>query len=283
MPAVVELVREPETATCQLILSCPETKKCAIIDPVLNIDLHSGTVSTKSADELLAFVADKGYTIQWLLDSHVHADHISALHYLQTKTGAPTGIGANVIDVQQHFQKAWNLPASSIEGKFWDHLWKDGDKFQVGNLNVQVITTPGHTPADVSYYIENDCVIVGDSIFQPDLGTARCDFPGGCAHTLWQSVQKLLALPDNVRIFVGHDYPSGGREFLSETTVATQKENNKHVKVGSVEAEFTEARKTRDAQLGLPKLIYPAMQFNIRGGRTPVDGHVHVPLRVPFA
>lgn len=267
--AIVHVIRENDSNTGQLVVVCPNTLNCAIIDPVLNYDIVTTQVSTSSADELLQFCKDKGYTVQWALDTHIHADHVTGTYYIKQKTGASIGIGEHVSGVQEYFQKFFNLPASYIEGKFWDNLFKDGEKFKIGELTVQVLHTPGHTPACVTYYIENDSLITGDSIFMPDMGTARCDFPGGSVETLWNSTQKILALPKETRVFVGHDYSPNGRDWSVETTLGNELENNKHVKAGTSQQEFVDFRTTRDAQLGLPKLLYPSMQFNIRGGCPP--------------
>jgi len=278
MSAVVHTFQEKETGTGQLIVACPQTKKCAIIDAVLNYNPASGEMTTTSADELLSFCAEKGYEVEWILDTHVHADHITAMHYLKNKTNAKRGIGEHVKQVQDTFREMYNLPESFCEGSFWDSLWKDGDTFSIGDMKVHVLNTPGHTPADVSYYIENDCVIVGDSIFMPDLGTARCDFPGGSVDVIWESIEKLKALPKDTRMFVGHDYPSG-REFSVETSVTQQLETNKHVKLGTPKEEFVKTRSERDATLGTPRLLHPSLQFNIRGGVPPPSGFVVVPLK----
>lgn len=281
--AIVTLFREPTTETGQLVVACPTTKKCAIIDPVLDFDMGKNKVETTSADALINFCKEQEYTIEWAMDTHIHADHISATYYIQQKTGCKTAIGAKVAPVQKHFCEFFGFPASFIEGKFWDHHWHDGDSFTVGDLTVNVIHTPGHTPADLSYYIPDDCLFTGDSIFMPDMGTARCDFPGGDVEQLWESMQKILALPKHVRVFVGHDYCPNGREYSIETTVADQLASNKHVKEGTSKEEFTTFRKERDAQLGLPRLLFPSMQFNIRGGRPPkVDGQENLLIRYPL-
>lgn len=284
--AIIDVIREDDSNTGQIIVACPNTKKCAIIDSVLNYNITNTTVSTTSADELIEFCKSKGYTIEWAIDTHIHADHLTATYYIKKQTGAKTAIGEHVTEVQQHFQKFFNLPTSYIEGEFWDHLFKHNEKFQIGDLNVQVLHTPGHTPACLTYYIENDALITGDTIFMPDMGTARCDFPGGSVNSLWDSVQTILALPKEIRVFVGHDYSPNGRDWNVETTLGKQLEENKHVKAGTSQEEFTEFRSTRDAQLGLPKLLYPAMQFNIRGGCPPPAENenmfIKMVLSVPF-
>jgi len=282
--AIVHLVPDPETATAQFVVADPATKKCALIDSVLDIDGCTGKTSTASADKLVQVVNDNQYEVEWILDTHVHADHITGMAYLKTKfPGAKRAIGKEVVTVQHTFQKVYNLPEESIQGQFWDVLFEDNQEFSIGNLKVTCLHTPGHTPADLSYYIENDAVFTGDSIFMPDMGTARCDFPGGSADTLWDSVQRIMQLHPDVRVFVGHDYKPGGREYQAETTVQQQKSLNKHVADGTEPHVFKEMRTTRDAQLGPPKLLHPAIQWNIRGGERPLpeaDGksYVKVPI-----
>jgi len=271
MPASVTTRFEMVTGTAQYVVACPETKKCAIIDPVLNYNPADGKSTTESADELLQIVKDQGFECQWILETHAHADHLTGSHYLHEKLpGSQTGIGARFSVVQETFRKLYNLPEAHINGTFFDKFWKDGDKFNIGNLAVEVLLTPGHTPADVSYLIPGDAVFTGDSIFMPDMGTARCDFPGGDTDTLWSSLQRLLQLPDETRCFVGHDYGPGGREYGSETTIGEQRRSNKHAKEGTKKEEFIEMRTTRDAQLGAPRLLHPSLNWNIRGGHPPV-------------
>lgn len=270
MPASVTCKFEMVTGTAQFVVACPETKKCAIIDPVLNYDPASGKSSTTSADELIQFVKDGGLECEWILETHAHADHLTASHYLREQLpGSKTAIGARFSIVQDTFRKLYNLPQSYIEGNFFDKFWEEGDKFSIGNLGVEVLFTPGHTPADLSYYIKDDAVFTGDSIFMPDMGTARCDFPGGNTETLWNTLQKLLSLPEGTRCFVGHDYGPGGREYAAETTIGEQKKSNKHAKDGITKEEFIEMRTTRDAQLNAPRLLHPSLNWNIRGGHPP--------------
>jgi glyoxylase-like metal-dependent hydrolase (beta-lactamase superfamily II) len=224
------------------------------------------------------FVQDQGYELQWVLDTHVHADHISGSHYIKTKTGVKNGIGAQVKAVQECAIGIYDLPRSHIEGDFWDALWNDDDEFNIGELKEKVLHSPGHTPADVAYYIENDAVFTGDSIFMPDNGTARCDFPGGSVHQIWESINRILSLPPDVRVFVGHDYPPQGREFSVCTTIASQKTENKHVKEGTGKDDYIQMRQSRDAQLGTPRLLHASLQFNIRGGSPPPSGWVKIPV-----
>ena len=271
MPAIVHLLPEAETATAQFVVACPETKKAAIIDSVLDYNPASGKTSTGSINAIVSLVNEHGYEVQWILDTHVHADHITGMAVLKTiYPNATTGIGKNVKDVQKHFATAFGLPDAAIEDQFWDVLLEDDQEFSIGNLKVKCIHTPGHTPADLSFYIEDDAIFTGDSVFMPDMGTARCDFPGGSVEHLWNSLQKLLSLHPSTRVFVGHDYKPGGREYQAETTIASQKEANIHLKDGTSKDEFTSMRSNRDKELGVPRLLYPSIQFNIRGGHPPL-------------
>jgi len=285
MPAIVHVFREEDSNTGQLVVACPTTKKCAIIDPVLDYNAASGAVKADSADKLLQYCSDQGFTVEWSLDTHIHADHLSATDYIKQKTGASKAIGANVLQVQEHMKNRFNLPQSFIEGQFWDKLWKDGDKFNIGELEVHVMHTPGHTPADLSYYIPNDVVITGDSLFMPDMGTARCDFPGGSVEALWESTHKILSLPGETRVFVGHDYMPDGREWSVHTTVALELKENKHVKEGSSKEDFIKFRKERDASLATPRLYYASMHFNIRGGvpPPPEEGSDEAFVKIPIS
>jgi len=286
--AIVHVIREKSTQTGQIIVACPISKKCAIIDPVLDIDVSSGKISSSSCDNLISICKENNYIIEWVLDTHIHADHITGTNYIKEKTGAKTAIGEHVISVQKYFKDFFNLPDSYINDNFWDRLLKNNDIITLGNLNINVLHTPGHTPADVSYYIENDCIFTGDSIFMPDMGTARCDFPGGSVDELWNSMQKILSLPKSTRVFVGHDYEPGGRDYSTETTIESEYLSNKHVKEGTTKDEFINFRKNRDAQLGTPRLLYPAMQFNIRGGKSPLKDNdsdkifVKIPITLDY-
>ncbi|EFA79234.1 hydroxyacylglutathione hydrolase [Heterostelium album PN500] len=269
--ANVTVFPDIDTATAQILIVDEQTKNCAILDSVLNYAAASGKTSTTSIDKILAVVEEKGYTVQWILESHIHADHLSASYYIKSKyPQAKTAIGEGARTVQKIFKHIFNLEHSfPVDGSQFDVLWKDGDKFQIGNLNVSVIHTPGHTPACVSYYIENDCIFVGDTIFMPDVGTARCDFPEGSAVTLFESMQKILALPEATKIYVCHDYPPAGRELNYLTTVGEQRKRNKHVKDGISREEFIEMRTARDATLKAPNLLLPSIQVNIRAGELP--------------
>lgn len=259
---------DPRTFSIQYVVADPSTKKCALIDPVLDYDEKSGSVKTENADRLLAFVAENGLSIEWILDTHPHADHFSAAQYLKSKTGAPTAIGAQIVEVQKLWKEIYNWPDFAADGSQWDKLFTEGEEFNIGELKGRVLFSPGHTLASISYVI-GDAAFIHDTLFMPDSGTARCDFPGGSASRLWNSMQQILSLPDETRLFTGHDYQPGGREPLWESTVAEQKATNLHISKCETEAEFVAVREARDATLPMPKLILHALQVNIRGGRLP--------------
>ena len=258
---------DPRTFSVQYIVTDPATRKCAIIDPVLDYDEKSGATATRHADELLAYIRDQGLEVQWILDTHPHADHFSAAQYLKDKTGAPTAIGAYVTQVQELWKGIYNWPEFPADGHQWDHLFRAGDAFAIGNLPVRVLYSPGHTLASVTYVV-GDAAFVHDTLFQPDFGTARADFPGGDAHQLWRSIQEILSLPDDTRLFTGHDYMPGGREPEWESTVREQKQANTHL-AGIQEDAYVRLRNRRDRELPMPKLILHALQVNVRGGRLP--------------
>lgn len=257
------------TWSIQYVVADPETKKCAIIDPVYDFDEKSGQTASKSADRILEFVKERGYTVEWILDTHPHADHFSAAAYLKEKTGAPTAIGEKVTEVQKLWKDFYNWPDFPADGSQWDRLFADGDTFTIGNIDARVMFSPGHTLASITYVI-GDAAFVHDTLFMPDSGTARTDFPGGSAKVLWKSIQDILALPDETRIFTGHDYQPGGREPLWESTVSEQKAKNIHMAKYRTEAEFVAAREARDRTLAMPKLILHSLQINTNGGRLPV-------------
>jgi glyoxylase-like metal-dependent hydrolase (beta-lactamase superfamily II) len=265
-PAVTAFF-DKRTFSVQYVAADPATGKCAIIDPVLDYDEKSGATSTKNADAILKFVADNGLTVEWILDTHPHADHFSAARYLKEKTGAPTAIGAHVTEVQALWKALYNLPDLAADGSQWDRLFSAGDRFKVGNIDATVLFSPGHTLASITYVI-GDAAFVHDTLFMPDSGTARADFPGGNASRLWQSIEEILSLPDDTRIFTGHDYQPGGREPKWESTVGEEKRDNPHI-AGKDEAAFIALREARDKTLPMPKLILHALQVNIRGGRLP--------------
>ena len=256
------------TGAVQYVVADSVTRRCAIIDPVLDFDEKSGATATTNADALLDFIAREGLDVEWILDTHPHADHFSAAHYLKQKTGAPTAIGERVVDVQKLWKAIYNWPDLPSDGRQWDRLFGEGEVFSIGRLPVKVLFSPGHTLASITYVV-GDAAFVHDTLFMPDSGTARCDFPGGSASRLWGSLQGILALPDHTRIFVGHDYQAGGREPRWESTVGEQKASNIHLVAARTEAEFVALREARDRTLPMPRLILHALQVNINGGRLP--------------
>ncbi|MGB3417263.1 MAG: MBL fold metallo-hydrolase [Mesorhizobium sp.] len=258
---------EARTGSVQYVVADPETKKCVIIDAVLDYDEKSGATATVEADRILSFVEDRGYEVEQILDTHPHADHFSAAGYLKRRLGAPTAIGARVVEVQKLWRDIYNLPGFPADGSQWDRLYEEGDSFAVGSIPASVKFSPGHTLASVTYVI-GDAAFVHDTLFMPDSGTARADFPGGNAKALWKSIQGILALPDETRIFTGHDYRPGGREPLWQSTVAEQKRSNPHI-AGQTETGFVALREARDATLPMPKLILHALQVNMAGGQLP--------------
>jgi uncharacterized protein (TIGR01244 family) len=263
----VDAVYDPRTYSVQYIVSDPVTKKCAIIDPVLDFDEKSGSIATTNADALLDRVASKGLTVEWILDTHPHADHFSAAQYLKAKTGAPTAIGSHIVDVQELWRAIYNWPELATDGSQWDRLFLPGERFRIGGIEASVLHSPGHTLASVTYVV-GDAAFVHDTLFMPDGGTARADFPGGDARSLWRSIQAILALPDETRIFTGHDYQPGGRHPRWESSVGEEKRANPHI-AGRDEASFVAMRESRDKTLPMPKLILHALQVNIRAGRLP--------------
>ena len=274
---------EKSTNTISYVVRDPTGSTAAIIDSVLDFDYASGRTSTQSADEIIAHVEAEGLRVDWILETHVHADHLSAAPYLQEKLGGKIGIGANITVVQDTFGKVFNEGTEfQRDGSQFDALFRDGDTFHIGQMRGDVLHTPGHTPACMTYVI-GDAAFVGDTLFMPDFGTARCDFPGGSAADLYASIQKILALPDETRIFVGHDYKAPGREeFAWETTVGEQKAKNVHVGDARPAKEFVEMREARDATLGMPTLIVPSLQVNMRAGQMPpADDKGNVFLKVP--
>ncbi|CCV04932.1 conserved hypothetical protein [Mesorhizobium metallidurans STM 2683] len=256
------------TGAIQYVVADQTTKRCAIIDPILDFDERSGATGTKSADALLDFVRERGLSVEWILDTHPHADHFSAAHYLKQRTGAPTAIGDRIVDVQTLWKAIYNWPDFPADGSQWDRLFADGETFRIGTLPVRVLFSPGHTLASISYVI-GDAAFVHDTLFMPDSGTARADFPGGSAARLWRSIRDILALPEETRLFVGHDYQAGGREARWESTVAEQKVGNIHVAACRTEADFVALREARDRTLPMPRLILHALQVNMNGGRLP--------------
>ena len=270
MTPTVQGFFDEATNTITYVVTEPTGKACAVIDSVLDFDYASGRTDTRSADEVIAYIKDKGLDLHWILETHVHADHLSAAPYIQERLGGKIGIGDRITVVQDTFGKIFNEGTRfQRDGSQFDQLFHEGDSFHIGQLRGDVLHTPGHTPACLTYVI-GDAAFVGDTLFMPDFGTARCDFPGGSAATLFDSVQKIMALPDQTRIFVCHDYKAPGREeFAWETTVGAQKALNIHVGGGKSRDEFVAMREGRDATLAMPRLIIPSLQVNMRAGQMP--------------
>ncbi|MDW5377944.1 MBL fold metallo-hydrolase [Halomonas sp. HP20-15] len=282
-PVVTPFFDEP-TNTFSYVVQDPESRACAILDSVLDFDYAAGRTDVRSADEIVGFVRGQGLEVKWILETHVHADHLSAAPYLYETLGGRTGIGAKIVDVQAMFGKVFNAGSDfARDGSQFDQLFEEGDSFSIGSLEGQVLHTPGHTPACLTYLI-GDAAFVGDTLFMPDYGTARCDFPGGDARTLYRSIQKVLALPDETRLFLCHDYKAPGREeYRHATTVKEQRTHNIHVHEGISEEEFVSMRTERDATLSMPRLILPSVQVNMRAGKMPppeANGQVY--LKVPI-
>lgn len=286
MPFNVEPVFDPESCTYSYLLSDSLTQRCAIIDPVLDYDIAAARISYVSADRLIEHVRANGLTLEWILETHVHADHLSAARYLQEHLGGQIGIGDRIPQVQDTFAKLFDAEDGfKVDGSQFDRLFADGETFHIGSLSVDVLHTPGHTPACVSYLIE-DAAFVGDTLFMPDCGTARCDFPGGDAHQLYRSINRLLELPGNTRLFMCHDYKSPVRDHYGyQTTVAEERAHNIHVGQGISEADFVALRAARDKTLCQPRLLLPSVQINMRAGETPAakaNGirYLKIPLNV---
>ena len=279
---VVKGFFDEATNTISYCVKDPNSNACALYDSVLDFDFSSGRTSKKSADALIAYVKDQGLDVEWIIETHVHADHLSAAPYLQEQLGGKLGIGGRVIEVQDIFGKIFNEGTEfQRDGSQFDALFEDGDTYSIGGLSAFVIATPGHTPACMAHVI-GDSVIVGDTLFMPDGGSARADFPGGDARELYRSIKKVLSLPEQMRMFICHDYGPGGREIAWETTIAQQRAENIHVKDGVDEDTYVELRTKRDAQLSMPKLIIPSVQVNMRAGEMPApesDGKSY--LKVP--
>ncbi len=283
MIPAVQAFFDPATSTVTYLVHDPATRAAAIIDPVLDFDAASGRTATHSADAILTAAADQGLTVQWLLETHAHADHLSAAHHLREKTGADVVIGQHITTVQSFFAALFEADDVAPDGSQFERLVADGDVLPLGELSIGVMHTPGHTPACVTYLI-GDAAFVGDTLFMPDYGTARADFPGGDAGQLYRSTRRILSLPPETRIFVGHDYlPAGRSDYVWETTVAAQLAGNIHVHEGVSEADFVAMRSARDATLPAPRLILPSLQVNIRAGAMPPPspgGHTYLKLPV---
>jgi glyoxylase-like metal-dependent hydrolase (beta-lactamase superfamily II) len=276
------------TNTVSHLVADPATGAAAAIDPVLDFNAASGALGTDSADTLLAEADKEGWCIRWVLETHAHADHLTAAEFIKEKTGATTAVGEGILEVQKAFRPLFGAEDCETDGSDFDRLLADGEHLEIGTLDAEVIATPGHTPACVSYLI-GDALFVGDTLFMPDYGTARCDFPGGDARQLFRSIRRLLALPNDTRVFMCHDYKAPGRDrFAWETTIGEERRSNPHVHDGISEEEFVAMREARDATLPVPKLLYPAIQVNIRAGRLPppeANGrrYIRIPVEAPGA
>ena len=260
---------DEETHTISYVIADKQTNSCAVLDSVLDLDYASGKINYLNADKIINFITENNLKLCWLIETHVHADHLSAAPYIQQNLGGKIAISKEIVKVQEIFGKVFNAGTDfERDGSQFDLLLEDGDTYEIGNLRGKALHTPGHTPACMAHVIENT-VFVGDTLFMPDGGTARADFPGGDARTLFRSIQKILALPDNTRMFVCHDYMPNGREVKWETTVSEQKQNNIHIGGAINEDEFVKLREKRDSTLGMPKLIMPSIQVNMRAGNMP--------------
>jgi glyoxylase-like metal-dependent hydrolase (beta-lactamase superfamily II) len=270
MPALIEAFLDPASSTYSYVVYEADGGQCAIVDPVLDYDAAAGRTTTTQADRIIAFVRGHHLQVQWLLETHAHADHLSAAPFLRRELGGKIAIGQSICKVQDVFKTLFNLePQFAIDGSQFDHLFAPDESFRIGNLKATALHVPGHTPADMAYLVGNDAILVGDTLFMPDVGTARCDFPGGNANQMFASIHKLLAFPASVRLYVCHDYPPEGREPSCMTTVGEQRQRNIHVRDGIDETAFVEMRTRRDAGLGMPTLLLPAIQVNVRAGNLP--------------
>ncbi len=279
---VVTAFFDEATNTISYVVKDPESGSCAVVDSVMDIDYAAGRLSYENADRIIAFIRENELQLEWLIETHVHADHLSAAPYIQEQLGGKIGIGSNIVVVQETFGKVFNEGTEfQRDGSQFDALFEDGDTYNIGSLNALVMATPGHTPACMTHVI-GDAAFVGDTLFMPDGGSARADFPGGDAGVLYDSIQRLLDLPDEMRLFMCHDYAPNGREIQWETTVGAEKANNIHVGAGKSKADFVKFRTERDAQLGMPRLIIPSLQVNMRAGEVPQDSDGNLTLKVPL-
>ena len=273
---------DQDTETFSYVVRDPGSQACAVVDSVLNIDYASGTVTHEGADAMIAWIRDQQLTLEWLIETHVHADHLTAAPYIQEALGGKIGIGTNITEVQEVFAGIYNAESAfKRDGSQFDVLFRDGDSYQIGGLTAYAMHTPGHTPACMTHVIGN-CAFVGDTLFMPDVGTARADFPGGDARTLHQSIMQVLSLPDDMRLLMCHDYPEN-RDVAYETSVAQEKQHNIHVHDGVSEDEFVAMREKRDAKLDMPRLILPSLQVNMRAGHMPPkedNGRVYLKLPI---
>ena len=284
MPAQIEAFLDPASSTYSYVVYEDDGGQCAIVDPVLDYDGAAGRTCTAQADKIIAFVHAHSLQVQWLLETHAHADHLSAAPYLRRELGGKIAIGESISKVQNVFKALFNLePEFCVDGSQFDHLFAPNESFRIGNLKATALHVPGHTPADMAYLIDGEQILVGDTLFMPDVGTARCDFPGGNAHQLYNSIHKLLAFPASVKLYVCHDYPPEGRAAQCQTTVGEQRKSNIHVHDGIDEAAFVEMRTKRDAGLGMPTLLLPAIQVNVRAGNLPpAEENGVVYLKIPL-
>lgn len=281
MNPVVEHFFDQQTCTFTYVVFDEENSVGAIIDPVLDFDLASGQVNYQSANLVLEFIEKNALKIEWILETHAHADHLTAAQYLSEKTGAKIAIGSGIKGVQQTFKAVFNLPENfATDGSQFDHCFENNEHFQIGNIDVNIMATPGHTDDSVTYLI-GDAAFIGDTMFHPQLGTARCDFPGGDAAVLYQSIQRILSLPSDTRIFLCHDYPDAGREPICQVTIAEQKAKNIHINDGNSETKFIDFRTNRDSELQVPKLLYPSVQVNIAAGLFPTIENNQPYLKIP--
>ncbi len=277
----VQAFFDDATNTISYIVKDPSSDACAIIDSVMDIDYAAGRITFEHADNLIAQVERRGLTLEWIIETHVHADHLSAAPYIQSKLGGKIGVGSKITVIQEVFGKVFNEGTEfQRDGSQFDALFEDGDTYTIGNMQAHTMYTPGHTPACM-VHVMGDAAFVGDTLFMPDGGSARCDFPGGSAAQLYDSIMRVLALPDETRLFMCHDYGPNGREIQWQTTVAEEKANNIHVGGAKTKDDFIKFRTARDAQLSMPKLIIPALQINMRAGEVPVDKEGNPMLKVP--
>ncbi|WP_100643590.1 MBL fold metallo-hydrolase [Alteromonas facilis] len=266
----VESFLDNDSETFTYVVSDPASKKAVVIDPVLDFDYSSGRASTKSAEAVSEYIEREGLDVEWVLETHAHADHLSAAPFFKSRFGAKIGIGKHITQVQKTFKALFNLEKEFLpNGTQFDRLFDEGDEFDVGGLHFRIMHVPGHTPADIAYLLNETSVFVGDTLFMPDVGTARCDFPGGDAATLFDSVQRILSLPETTTIYVCHDYPTAHRSHECSVSVGEQREKNIHVNSTVTKAQFVEKRETRDATLSMPRLIIPSIQVNVRAGELP--------------
>lgn len=277
----VQAFFDDATNTISYIVKDPSSDSCAIVDSVMDIDYAAGRITYDHADELIAQIEKQGLKLEWIIETHVHADHLSAAPYIQEKLGGKIGIGSKILVVQDTFGKIFNEGTEfQRDGSQFDALFEDGDTYTIGNMQTVALYTPGHTPACMTH-VMGDAAFVGDTLFMPDGGSARADFPGGDAGTLYDSIQKVLALPDDMRLFMCHDYGPNGRDIAWETTVAEEKTHNIHVGGGKTREEFIKFRTERDATLAMPRLIIPSLQVNMRAGDVPTDSDGNPMLKVP--